>query len=181
MKTLHQLLLGAGLLVTSPAAEAQRRADYAGTWLNTASYTQSVSRLDVHDTEDWAPRLETWEGVPASAIRRGLGYLKSQPAPDGTVARMVVRLKTADVTEMYVLDLQPNGTLWVLRHASQGSTAVRCDTMRFERLRNPGAVGKRSGRRTAERPPAPPEATARFTPATPPPAVQPALVAFWPR
>lgn len=169
MKPLHQLLLGAGLLVPGPVAEGQHRADYAGTWLNTAAYTQSVSRLDVRDTEAWAPRLEAWEGLPASPARRGLGYLWSRPAPDGTVARQVARLHTADVAEMYVLDLRPDGSLWVLRHVSVAGTTVRCDTMRFER---------RQGRHAARPLPDSPEVVLHFTPAGPVPTAEPTLLAL---
>lgn len=178
MKTLHQFLLGAGLLVAGPVAWAQGRADYVGTWLNTASYTQAVAKLEINDADRWAPSLVAWEGLPANAARRELGYLWSRPAPDGTVTRMVARLKTADVAEMYCLDLQPDGALWVLRHVGRAGQTLRCDTMRFERCRRPAAVGKRGDRLATGCPPAPAEVALHFAPTDPPSRAEPALLAL---
>ncbi|MBC7892865.1 MAG: hypothetical protein H7Y12_11670 [Sphingobacteriaceae bacterium] len=163
MKTRIQFLLGAGLVLTSPLALAQQRADYAGIWLNTASYTQSVSRLDVGSIDSQGFSLVAWEGLPANTARRSMGRMAYQAAPNGTVSRLVVRLRTADVTELYYLDLQPGGTLWVMHHVSQAGTVTHCDTMYFARWLHPGLVGSRSQRRAAERPSAPPEVALRFT------------------
>lgn len=168
MKTRVQFLLGAGLVLTGPLALAQQRADYAGVWLNMAPYTQSVSRLDVTSIDCQVSGLVAWEGLPANATRRSLGRVACQPASNGTVSRLVLRLRTADVTELYYLDLQPDGTLWVMRHASQAGTVTRCDTMHFARWLHPGLVGRRSQRPAAERPPAPPEVALRFTRVGPP-------------
>lgn len=168
MKPLHQLLLGAGLFVPGPAAEGQHRADYTGTWLNTAPYPQTVAKLEISTADRWAPSLTAWEGLPANATRRSLGYLWSRPAPDGTATRLGLRRVTADVAETYLLDLQPDGSLWVLRHVAQAGRMVRCDTLRFER---------RQGRR-ARRVPDAPEVALHFTPAAPVRAVEPARLAL---
>lgn len=167
MKTFHQLLLGAGLLVPGPAAEAQRRTDYTGTWLNTATYTQSVGKLKISHADRWAPNLLAWEGLPANPTRRSLGYLWAQPGSGNPVTRLGLRRVTADVAETYLLDLQPDGALRVLRHVAQAGRTVRCDTMRFERRQHGGMVRKRDARRAARRTFAPPEATLCYAPASP--------------
>lgn len=163
MKTHLYLLLGAGLVLTGPPTLAQQRADYAGIWLNTATYTQVVGRLDVSNDDPQASKLVIWEGLPANAARRPLGQMSCQPAPNGTVSRLVLRLCTADVRELYYLDLQPDGTLWVLRHVTQRGAVLHCDTMHFARWLRPGLVGRRGQRHTDRRPPAPPEVALRFT------------------
>ncbi len=182
MKTRLQFLLGAVLVLNAPPIPAQQRADYAGIWLNTASYTQVVSRLDVSSIDSQKFGLVAWEGLPANAARRSMGRMAYQAAPNGTVSRLVVRLRTADVTELYYLDLQPGGTLWVMRHVSQAGAVTHCDTMYFARWLHPGLVGRRSQRPAAERPPAPPEVTLRFTEVSAPKAEPiPVLMAHTPR
>lgn len=173
MNSLHQLLLGAGLLVASPNAEGQLRTDYTGTWLNTAPYTHAVAKLEVSRADRWAPSLTAWEGLPASPTRRPMGYLWSRPSADGTVNRLGLRRVTADVAETYLLDLQPDGSLWVLHHVAQAGRAVRCDTMRFER-RHARSVG----RHRAHRPVSPPEVALHFAPSAPMPTEVPTLLAL---
>ena len=170
MKSLHQLLLGVGLFVPGPAAEGQHRADYTGTWLNTATYPQAVAKLEISDADRWVPSLIAWEGVPANLTRRELGYLWSQPASGNPAGRLGLRRVSANVAETYLLDLQPDGSLRVLRHMAQVGRMARCDTMRFERRQ------ERRVRRAARRVPDSPEMALHFTPAAPVPAAGPAAL-----
>ena len=188
MKTLHKLVLGAGLFLTGPPTPAQQRADYAGVWYNTDTYTRSVVRLTVNNPNDRPPSLTVWEGLPTKPFRRVMGAVIYRANPDETVPRMVVRLVTADVVERYYLDLQPNGMLWVLHHVARAGNLVRCDTLHFARMRYLGAAGQRAAIAAAESVPTPPEVVLRFAPVGVPtvgvPTVSepvPALTAFKPQ